>query len=275
MRPKTLADFTGPLKPSGLHLNYQICPVCGSDGYKVFVNPDTGGWNCFAGKCGARGYVDVGLDSNPDVAGRHILDLLAPGEDLYPVFEEIEMPPWHELTGAALRYLKRRGVSLDYALHLGLREWEDKSRILFPYFDFEGNLIYWNSRRYSETLGDGPKYLTAPGKHPLYWLDASHREKLVIVEGVMDAIKVWQSGYGAVALGGKSLPSYLRNSLLTGARRYETIDVLLDPDALDAALRLRSTLSDKLDVRVVPLTIADPGDMTPDEIKELLCSTTS
>lgn len=271
--PSSIRDFAGPSKGSGEQANFQICPVCGSDSWKVYVNPETGAWICFAGSCGAKGRVEVGLEDSGRAAGAQILEALRQ-DDSAPVWDEIEMPPYHPLTGAAQRYLKRRGVPIHVQQSLGLVEWENKSRVLFPYFDFEGNLIYWNSRRFSQNLGDGPKYLTAPGKHPLYWLD-SQSDRLVIVEGVMDAIMVWQAGFGAVALGGKSLPRYLANSLLTGARRYETIDVMLDPDALDAALRLRASLSDRADVRVVPLVDQDPGDMSPEEIKEILCTTTS
>ena len=274
MKVRSLSDFRGPFRPSGDQLNYQICPVCGTEKWKVFINPETGAWICFAGGCGAKGVVDVGLDADGHIAGQQILDMMR-HEDELPVWEEVDMPPYHELTGAAKRYLKRRGVPPHVTQSLGLVEWEGKCRILFPYFDFEGNLIYWNSRRYSERLGDGPKYLTAPGKHPLYWLDRRASRKLVIVEGVMDAIMVRQAGFGAVALGGKSLPRYLANSLLTGARRYETIDVMLDPDALDAALRLRASLSDRADVRVIPLDDKDPGDMSPEEIKEILCTSTT
>lgn len=271
--PSSVRDFLGPSKGSGEQINFQVCPVCGSDGWKVYLNPETGAWICFAGSCGAKGRVEVGLEADGKAAGAQILEALKQ-DDSIPVWDEIEMPPYHELTGAAKRYLRKRGIDDLTAQRLGLVEWEDKSRVLFPYFDFEGNLIYWNSRRFSQNLGDGPKYLTAPGKHPLYWLD-SKASRLVIVEGVMDAVKVWQAGFGAVALGGKSLPRYLTTSLLTGARRYETIDVMLDPDALDAALRLRANLSDRADVRVVPLVNLDPGDMTPEEIKEILCTTTS
>ena len=270
MKVRSLSDFRGPFRPSGDQLNYQICPVCGTDKWKVYVDPETGKWICFAGGCGAKGQVDVGLESNGQAAGQQILDWLT-ADDPLPTWEEIELPPWHALTRAAKRYLKKRNVPAHVAQSLGIVEWEDKFRILFPYFDAEGNLIYWNSRRYSERLGDGPKYLTAPGKHPLYWLERRASRKLVIVEGVMDAIMVRQAGFGAVALGGKSLPRYLELCLLTGASGYETIDVMLDPDALDAALRLRSKLSDRADIRVVPLESTDPGDMSPEEIKEILC----
>lgn len=270
MKPTSLRDFSGECKPSGTQLNYRHCPVCGSDAWKVYLNPDNGMWICFAGGCGAKGQVEVGLDAQPKAAGQHILDELYKHHDHGLEWEEVELPPWHELTFAAKRYLKRRRIDEASIQALGLVEWEDKSRVLFPYFDRQGNLIYWNSRRYSDRLGEGPKYLTAPGKHPLYWLEHERSDHLVVVEGVLDAISVWQAGFSAVALGGKSLPRYLVKSLLTGAAEYDMIDVMLDPDALDAALRLRSQVFDRADVRVVPLKDMDPGDMDPGQIKEIL-----
>lgn len=298
MRPTSLRDFSGPSKASGEHINFQICPVCGSDKWKVFVNPETGGWNCFAGRCGAKGYIDVGLGDTASAGGAILSRLHEEPET--PVWEEIELPPWHELTGAATRYLRRRGIDEELSRKLGLVEWEDKSRILFPYFDRQGQLIYWNSRRFSERMGEGPKYLTAPGRHPLYVLrsrwcphcevtqEACEDEvlyhsgwaygpkhpprPLVLVEGVFDAIAVWRAGFDAVALGGKSLPRYLVSDLLTLVDESGILVVMLDPDALDAALRIRNVLFDRVHVKVVPLMYKDPGDMSPEEIKEALCA---
>jgi hypothetical protein len=267
MLPRTLAEFTGPVRPSGTHLNYQVCPVCGHTGWKVYVNPDTGGWNCNAGQCGARGFLKVGLD--PDAPGADILrrlDRKTPEVE----WEEVEMPEWEPLSHMALRYLKNRGISEEEAARLGMVEQVDRFRIVVPYFDESGQLVYWNSRLYSDRLGHGPKYLAAPGKHPLYTPLLAREAPsgiLAICEGVFDAISIEQAGYRAVALGGKSLPKYLRPQLLRIAENVTILYVALDPDAMADALKLRSQLSDVCDPRIVVLT-KDPGDMTPDEIKE-------
>ena len=272
MNPTSLREFTGPSKPSGEQICFRICPVCGSDKWKVYVNPDTGKWLCFAGSCGARGVVDMGMAEEPRAAGQDILDTLERSLRGAGLMEwpEIDLPPFHELTFPARRYLTRRGIDEERTRQLGLVEWADKSRILIPYFDRAGTLVYWNSRRYSERLGKGPKYLTAPGKHALFVREGSSTI-LVIVEGVFDALACEDAGYSAVALGGKSLPSYLVRNLLTVAAGYGTIVVALDSDALDSALRIRAQLSDRMAVKIVtPPTGKDPGDMSPAEIQEML-----
>ena len=152
-------------------------------------------------------------------------------------------------------------------------EWVDRFRIVIPYFDESGALIYWNSRLYSDRLGHGPKYMAAPGKHPLFRAPLFTREapsgKLAICEGVFDAIAIASVGYGALALGGKSLPRYLRPQLLRECANVSRLLVCLDPDAMADALKLRSQLSDVCDPRIVLLP-HDPADMDPLALKEKL-----
>jgi len=268
MRPTTLADFAGECKPSGQHICYKYCPVCGSDEYKLYVSPDTGLWKCFAGRHNAGGKVDIGQAADAYTQGQELMDLLSGWQE--PVtWDEIDLPPFEPLSKMARRYLRKRGVDDDMIKRLGLVEWEDRFRILFPFFSRSGSLIYWNSRRYSDHVGEGPKYYTADGKHPLYELRGAG--PVVLVEGIFDALAVNRAGYHAVALGGKSLPKYLLPELLTLAADHDMINVLLDPDALAAALRIRDQLSDRKRVRIrVCPHGQDPGDMTPDEIKEII-----
>lgn len=285
MIPKTLTDFHGDCKPSGEQINYKNCPVCGSTAWKVFVDPIKGKWVCFGGRHPAPpkgGYPggNLKIEGSDDAPGKHILDLLTP-EDSAVEWSEVELPAFEPLSNAAKLYLKRRGISKEMYTALGLVEWEDKHRILLPYFDETGQLVYYNSRRYSKNLGEGPKYLTAPGKHPLYVLGGlswggpdTNPTSAVIVEGCFDAMKVSLAGYDAIALGGKSLPKYLERLLLTTVRGYDIIYVLLDRDAMPQALRLRGLLSSKAGVGQVQVRLCpnnqDPGDMSPENIRSIL-----
>ncbi len=294
--PLTLADFAGPCKPSGQHVCYQHCPVCGSDEWKLYVALDTGLWKCFAGRHNGGGKVDVGQADNPYTQGQELMDLLDGWQE--PVaWDEVELPEWEPLTKMAKRYLMRRDIDEGLRRRLGLVERVDKPfRILIPYFDRAGNMVYWNSRRYSKDIGSGPKYLTAPGKHPLYeqrhpvaaaslslfhekaegevdpdWVLETGNSTAVLVEGVFDSWAVAQAGYHAIALGGKSLPAYLANDLLTLTQQSAIIVVMLDSDALAAALQIRDQISHKREVRIVPCPPGrDPGDMSPEEIRRMI-----
>lgn len=266
-----MIQFGGESRSSGDQLNYRHCPVCGSDGWNTYLNPANGAWFCFAGHHHAGGRVDMGLDA--DHPGAHLLHMLdAEPESLE--WPEVELPPFHALSRQAVRYLDKRGIGLGIAAELGLVEWAGQHRILVPYFQ-DGDLVFWTSRRYSVRLGQGPKYWSQGGAKPLYrpFLRGAPSRKLVIVEGVFDAIAVGNAGYDTLALGGKTLPRYHRKRLLTMAQEYGTIIVLLDEDALAQQLELRddlqSSLRQPVEIRVVPHG-EDPGSMESAEIKELL-----
>lgn len=283
MIPKTISDFPGDCRPSGDQIRFKHCPVCGSDRWKVYVDPVKGKWVCFAGKHpvnpnGGPGGGNLEIARDDDAPGQHIFDARQGPPEVE--WAEIELPDWVPLSFGARKYLENRRISPQIAKILGLVEWEGKYRILYPYFDQSGQLVYWNSRRYHPELGEGPKYLTAPGKHPLYitpYLDIETEHtynSAVIVEGVHDAIAVELAGYPAIALGGKTLPRYLRKYLLTSVANCGIIYVMLDRDALKNALHLRDFLASQpgiKEVRVrVPLSGCDPGDMAPEEIRKVL-----
>lgn len=270
MQPKTLADFTGDWYPSGGQMNFQHCPVCGSDEKKVYVDPKTGAWVCFE-FCGKGGYIDVGLD---DAApGADLLALLDPTPEVV-VWSETELPPWEPLSITAVRYLMGRGIGDWESKRLGLVEWVEHGRILIPYFS-EGELIFWTSRLYSDFLPEGAKkYWGQPGHKPLYvpqGMDPTGSDSLTLVEGVFDAIRVAQAGCPVVAVGGKTLPAWLSKNFLTLANKYGIINVMLDEDALDKALGIQDFLSARtsIPVNVVPIP-GDPGDLPKHEIRRLL-----
>lgn len=269
-KPTSLADFGGPSRTSGEQIVFQICPVCGSQRWKTYVNPVTGLWYCHAPEHSGGGAVDVG--SPLAGQGRAILDLLErPGATPQIDWPEVRVPAWERVTGRARRYLLKRGVTVGQAERLGIAEMQDKMRVIVPYFGPDGSIIYWTARKYSD-LEDGPKYLAASGKHPLYVLPSWHpAEIVVVVEGVFDAIAAHAAtGITTVALGGKALPRYLVGDLLGVASRR--IVVCLDADALSDALKLRSRLMSKREVTVVPLPLGeDPASMGP-KLKELLCN---
>lgn len=278
MKPHGLEDFGGEFRTSGNQINYRVCPVCGSDNWKLYVNPETGMWFCHAGQHGAGGQVEVGRQLRVQEEGATILRLLD-GPDIQGPTGEVELPPFGELSRGARRYLARRGFSDEEIKTLGIVEWEDEYRVLIPYFDDQGRLVYWNSRRYSDNLGDGPKYKTAPGKHPLYVPECTDDGVAVIVEGVFDALAVRRhTTHTAIALGGKFLPKYLRKPLrkvLSGVMlsvQGETI-IALDGDAMAQSLRLAKSMPapPRTAVRLAHFDYGeDPGSVSPERLREVL-----
>lgn len=257
IKPRRMSDFVGASRPSGTQMCYQNCPECGAGGWKLYVAPATGKWFCF--KHNSGGMVAVDLPSTG--AGAAILAMLEP-QPVELTWREIQLPNWTPLCPRALRYLLKRGVGSGVTRRLGLVEMTDRMRILFPYRDDRGQIVWWNSRAYT-SLEEGPKYLGAPGRHPLYVLpDWRPSPDVVLVEGVLDAVAVWQHlpGVTAVALGGKSLPKYLELELL--ALATGRVSIMLDNDALAHALGLQMRLRSVRETRVVQLPAGeDPASM--------------
>jgi DNA primase len=179
------------------------------------------------------------------------------------------MPRWTPLGWRARRYLERRGISAEQAAALGIVEMEERMRVVVPYRYRNGSIIYWNARSYSD-LEEGPKYLAASGKHPLYVLPQYKvADTLVLVEGVFDAISVaHHTGHTVAAVGGKALPSYLVPDVLDLCRR--SIVLLLDGDALSGALTLKRKLETKRQVRIVPLPVGEDPASLGAGLRELL-----
>ena len=269
--PTTIADFTGDSRPSGTQVNFKCCPVCGDIRWKVYLNIETGAWFCHAGGHGSGGKVEVG-DSDED-RGLKLLEKLdrSPG-DVSLEWPEMDLPPFAPLTTRARRYLHKRGLTDETIKRAGLVEMkgDDNSyRVLFPFFLRGGLLAYWTTRAYS-SMDDGPKYVAAPGRHPLYVVPSWKRcDTVVLVEGVLDALVTHQwTGLPCVALCGKSLPRYLVHDLqnLVAANAI----ICFDADALRDALRLRAKLCTRYSVRIVTLPVnQDPASMG-EAMKELL-----
>ena len=280
MKPQTLDDFTGESRVAGDQIQFRRCPVCGDERWKTYVHPESGMWICFTGACGASGKVEVTRDVET------LASVLRPQASPYWAWDrwaEVDLPNnQHCLLTNSEQWLAQRGVSVKVRNSLKLvsgrfhdSDWYNK--IIIPFYDPKGRIIYWSARQFE---GDpGPrKYLNCPNvKHPLYVPNyATHSGRvyeyanpLVVVEGPFDAIACYQAGYFTAALGGTTLPRHLKKILLDMARSQ--VVIFLDHDALTKAVKLAKNLEAHADVRIVrPPRGKDPGDLNPNEIKELL-----
>jgi hypothetical protein len=108
----------------------------------------------------------------------------------------------------AIEYLTKRKIPLDGLMVCtrGLY----RNRIVIPYYDREGKLIYYNCRLLEEKK-DVPKYRGPPkelgvGKSDVIFMPTWPDEgKLYITEGEFDAMSIQMSGLNAAAMGGKEL----------------------------------------------------------------------
>jgi len=263
----TWSDLRGDPRPSGNQLVYEHCPVCGHGGWKFYVNPDTGGWFCFAGSHNSGGFI-VPQVTWGDCSMTKLLQQMVQEATAVAEWPEIEVPSPKPLGELAHCYLYRRGISPNYARILGLCEsYCYPGRVVIPVF-WRGTMVYWTARAYTDVY---PKYLSAPGKRPLYVVlpEDNIPSPVVLVEGPFDAIRVAQAGYTGVALLGKTLPAHCRSILQFTVPENTPVKILLDNDQATAhAVRLANQLYGQFeDVRIhlLPNQYKDPG-CTPVEV---------
>lgn len=150
------------------------------------------------------------------------------GGPLLPYFHDGEMP------AEAMKWLLKHGIYPDLQKLYGIRYVRSskvgnltlKHRIVLPYYDEEGELIFYQARGFTE--GE-PKYLQV-GPKKLFWSFGGLPElpvrTLVITEDILSAIRVGEFCQAA-ALCGCSLTD---ENLLTLLKNYSKIILWLDLD---------------------------------------------
>lgn len=109
----------------------------------------------------------------------------------------------------SIEYLSGRQIPIDN-LYI-CKEAPYKGRILIPYYDRFGNLIYFNGRHISPKAGLrylGPPITCGVGKEDVIFMAGEwplSGENLYVCEGEFNAISIKRSGLNACACGGKNL----------------------------------------------------------------------
>lgn len=241
----------GEYRMSGDQRIYEDCFNCGKHN-KLYMNDDTGAYYCFS--CEVRGCTNMAPTTGK------LQQMLAPK----PVSEgwpEARVPDYEPLGKMARRYLTNRGILRPE--EFGMVQVRGEPRILIPYYGEYGRIIHWTTRSF---MDDGkPKYITAPGRHPLYVLpEMGEYEDVVYVEGVFDAIIHWlATGIPTVALGGKSVGAHLRAEVLRVGQGKRTF--VLDPDAVSNSIKLAQQYSGT--VHILPAG-TDPAEHWKEEAIE-------
>lgn len=185
----------------------------------------------------------------------------------------IDMPPEAErgLPLDASDYLRDRGFDPGWLVReLGFGWWPGLDRIVIPYFDTTGEIIFIAAHSH---LGERPKYLYPKGPKPLYVPRHRSLGKIVIVEGQLDAAMVLAAGHMAVAIGGSYLAPHVEPDLLDIIKeRPREVIIMLDGDALGAAAKLYRRLHDLgvyARIKVLPRD-SDPASLGAERLKEIL-----
>jgi DNA primase len=228
-------DFRRSHGTRGLQLNLRECPACHGEGFKTYINAETGLGNCFHGACAKKfnrfwlvkcvsGLAGEALDSHIKAVAE-LQGWLPKTERVKLVLADLKLPsktfdlPFH---GQNLQYLVDRGITIASAAHFnlafcqggwwsyklddGTEKWVSyDDRVIIPIHDLEGRLVSFQGRDVSgEKL---PKYLFPVG----YAVAGSHlyngrnfvdgvTDHLCVGEGAFDCIAIHQAFLGAAGV---------------------------------------------------------------------------
>ena len=135
-------------------------------------------------------------------------------------------------------------------------------RIVFPIYDGEGEVLYWQAR----TLTGTPKWLNkkTAGRNVFFAAGDITNKKVCLVEAILSAIKVGRHCY-AIALLGSYVPTEINTVLNTTG---EEVYIWLDKDKQATSIKESRRLVGATGKRVTPiLTDKKPRDYSNFEIK--------
>ena len=240
-----------------------VCPVCEKYG-GFYINKETGAYLC--NKCSFRGKTVVGLVAHVEgiswsearsyifeksVKLRRKCDVFSLVDRVralrphavkeekveavdvelpdyfVPIFDPKRKPNWK-----IPHYLKQRKIKSYTVKEWGLgycRKGKYADRLIIPIDCPNG--VSWTARAMSDDVF-GPKYLNPPGADHsrllIGWNVSRVTGDLVLCEGPLDAVKLYQHDVSALALGGKELHDE-QLTLLMKLNRSSALTIMLDP----------------------------------------------
>lgn len=242
-----------------------VCPVCDARHEKSFQITRTQSnllYRCWRAACGVKGVVGSRAHSMDHL---HSSGWRATTRRPFPYstsrvdgYEQAIV--WH-------RY-KIRPETLNYA---GVRWAEEIESLVFPCNTLRGDFVGYATKSLSPTPGRPKSALFWDVVPPKYYATPEwtvvRSDTVVLVEDCLSALKIGQSGTSAVALLGTKLDD---STAMEISKAYRKVVFCLDNDATAKSVELArkyNLLFDKVSILVPP---ADPKDMAPEELENLL-----
>lgn len=207
---------------SGVQLNLKICPFCGNDKWKVYINAGTGLGNCFAGSCDKRTFNKYSfIRGYTGLSGKSLYEhVLCVGSEIgwRPPRKSVAVENRNALVlpdslplpinGKNLKYLENRNISPEMCRYFHLRfchrggfNYTDPQgrsakmafdkRVIIPVYDMNGALVSFQGRDITGT--SDRKYLFPPGfaatgSHLYNAHNVWNTKRVLLCEGVFDVI---------------------------------------------------------------------------------------
>lgn len=243
----------------------------------MWVNVELGLYNCLSSSCQARGtaadlvrrYQGGTWEDARRALGRPGVEAL--GKLLGALRAPVEAPlslSWDLIHAHRSNFYWQieRGIGPHAQEHFLLGFDHERNQALLPYLNERREPVGFIRRQ----LVGHPRYLYPTGFHleqSVYHLyDCKPNRPLIVVEGAVDCIKVWEAGFpNVVALLGSQIP--IEKARLF--RHYQIVSFLdADPAGVKGTWELRRAVGRIIHRVVYPehLLGKDPGSLLPEEI---------
>lgn len=195
------------------------CPLCQDTERKFSINLDSGAWQCFhRNRCGKSG--------NLYLLQKELGD--EPEQSYAKTFVKVYRKPdvkAHSLDAAAAAWFAGRKITQGTLDRFKVRQVED-GRIALPYFK-AGTCVAVKYRRLPKTFSQEKDCEPVLYGRDLVPADA---ERLLIVEGELDALAAWEYGIVAVSVPGGAINTQWISTEWNFLKRFKGIDIALDGD---------------------------------------------
>jgi DNA primase len=265
-----------------------FCPICHHHKPKLEINLDTQKWHCWvcnnAGMSfrslfkklnASRTYFtrlyDITKDKRANVEPQN--DIKKEDRKLPDTFLPL-LPHWHSGTKNphaqhATRYLYNRNITKEDIIRYNIGYVEDgeyAGRIIIPSYDKDGNLNFFSSRAFYDSI-------VMKHKNPNWGRDIigfelyiNWDEPISIVEGAFDAIAVRRN---VIPLFGKTMSFCLKESIIRNG--VSRVNIVLDNDARLDAVEIQEFLtSQEIDVHLIKLEDKDPSVLGFSRISQII-----
>lgn len=249
-------------------------------------------WKCHNGKCNKTGNI-VTLLTMKGYTRNEAEKMLIRGSyeisDLSALVERLMADPnndskeeWREINVAefqscdkecgypARKYMRGRGISTRAYDFFGMGYSQGKHMAVIPVFDERGRLSGVIGRELSSKRY---QYSTGLGRGELIWNlhNARKCENIILTEGSLDAVYVWQAGFENV---GAVLGSAISPRQWKQLRKHFT-EIICFFDNDEAGMAITETIVNSIHDMAVsyveyPRDVKDPGELTKREIRSMI-----
>jgi len=206
---------------------------------------------------------------------RKLIDMnFADGDWKPEEFDEksVEVMDWTQIErymGSVPKYILHRGIDIGVCKKWKIGHAKQRKAVVFPMIDRLQRLVGYTLRKYQGL----PKYLHSTGMKKSLFLYGEHMimsktDKLFIVEGHIDVLKMSQFGFSVLGIQGSDVSDIQAEKILDVTEANGTIYIMSDGDSAGdkLAIALKNKLEKRAFVKRVPLDNGkDPGDFNSRE----------